>query len=172
MHLTHVQSGCWHCRALRDLMVQMGITARIKRCYTRSLWLHQCTSWKPPTGKLIWAAAHLVCSTDRLFLNAVVLNYHHPWWKKPMSKRFPESDIAIRYYFTAYAIRAPQSLRHSQIPLLQMLYQCRNPTNWQIPIFLRTARRLKNKLSKQDKIKSTAKGKIPCRCRMNYLPAH
>lgn len=92
-HLTHLQSSCWHRRALRDLMVQMGITARVEPRYSRRPWLHQCTSWQPATGKFTWAAAHLVCSTDTLFLNAVCWTTTIPDERNQCQKGFQKATL-------------------------------------------------------------------------------
>lgn len=41
MHLTHLQTSCWHRRAQGKLMMWMGITAWTKRCDARSSCLYQ-----------------------------------------------------------------------------------------------------------------------------------
>lgn len=83
---------------------------------------HHCQGWTTLLQKAVAPSVYIMTASHRkIHLSCCsfglqhrhtlpkcsVLNYYHPWWKKPMSKRFPESNIAICYYFTVYAIREP-----------------------------------------------------------------
>lgn len=129
---------------------QMGITTRDEHWYTRSLWLHQCAPRKPPTGTSILAARTFGVQHRRTLPKCSVLNYFWPRRKKAMSKRFLERDTATlyyRYYLCYRSTVEPQA--QPEIPLLQMLHQRGNLTDWQTGVFLIAERRKKNKLSKK-----------------------
>lgn len=144
MHLTCLWTSCWHQRAQGKLMTWMGITLQTECCCARSLWFQKLM------GRFIQAACTLSLQYKHIFPKSSVLNCFGPWWNKPMTKRFLEHDTAIHYYFyylCNQSTMVPQA--QPEIPLLQMLYQRRNLTNWQISIFLITVRKQKNKLSRK-----------------------